>query len=165
MTCGKCIFCEGILGETGYPQIDHYMPKAHFPDLAFEWSNLLPVCQICNREKGDSNHKRELLKPNEEDPEPLLYLNAEGFLEPLDASASERVALTIKLCGLNRGGLVSSRRRLWQDLTGLLSGDPVSWALGHLGEPARPFKFVLRSYLERADRCDLADQDRDLFAR
>lgn len=59
---GKCAFCERDRGTE--LEVDHYRPKKerviqNDPDnhtgyywLTYEWSNLIPVCSICNRKKS-----------------------------------------------------------------------------------------------------------------
>ena len=51
---GKCAFCESKLGVSSYMEIEHYRPKnkESYYWLAYEWSNLLPICRICNSKKG-----------------------------------------------------------------------------------------------------------------
>jgi uncharacterized protein (TIGR02646 family) len=86
MSHGKCAYCEGTVGLTGPVEIEHYVHKKRGPwdpALALEWANLLPACQACNNAKRDVLHGGELAKPDEEDPEPLFWLNVEnGELEP-----------------------------------------------------------------------------------
>ena len=47
----KCPFCGGI----GRPRnLDHYLPKAHYPQFSVLPSNLVPSCRDCNMDgKGD----------------------------------------------------------------------------------------------------------------
>lgn len=63
----KCAYCESLLEISGYKRIDHYRPKEKIKDihgnklnnhkgyfwLAYEWSNLVPCCEICNGAKSD----------------------------------------------------------------------------------------------------------------
>jgi uncharacterized protein (TIGR02646 family) len=44
----KCAYCEQKTDLV----INHYRPKSKYPWLMLEWSNLLPVCQHCNRASG-----------------------------------------------------------------------------------------------------------------
>ncbi|HBE9333760.1 TPA: HNH endonuclease [Clostridioides difficile] len=37
-------------------QIDHYMPKAHFPKFAVTPINLVPICKECNEDKKDKSY-------------------------------------------------------------------------------------------------------------
>jgi len=48
----KCAFCEGKLELTAYLEIEHYWPKTLRPEQAFNWSNLFPICRICNNAKA-----------------------------------------------------------------------------------------------------------------
>src|ERR1035438_9933765 len=59
---GKCVFCESALEVTTYMEIEHYVAKTVNSDLAFEWTNLLPACRLCNNAKGEQDHKGALLK-------------------------------------------------------------------------------------------------------
>ena len=45
-----CPFCSLDTGA----ELDHYLPKAKFPELSHEPRNLVPICGICNKSKGDS---------------------------------------------------------------------------------------------------------------
>lgn len=46
----KCLFCG--IGE--YEEIDHYLPKEHFPQYSILFKNLLPICGKCNKKKSDN---------------------------------------------------------------------------------------------------------------
>src|ERR1035438_2563495 len=72
---GKCVFCESALEVTTYMEIEHYVAKTVNSDLAFEWTNLLPACRLCNNAKGEQDHKGALLKPDDEDPEPYFWIH------------------------------------------------------------------------------------------
>ena len=45
---GKCAYCESKISHVDYGHIEHFKPKSRFPDLTFEWTNLLLSCPICN---------------------------------------------------------------------------------------------------------------------
>lgn len=113
LTFGKCAFCEGLLEVTSYLEIEHYIPKTVRPDLVFEWTNLFPICRWCNNAKGDADHAGMLLKPDVDDPEPMLWLHPDtGKLEPrraLETEVRRRVEQTIELCDLQRGRLCTKR--------------------------------------------------------
>ncbi|HGN1673700.1 TPA: HNH endonuclease [Proteus mirabilis] len=48
----KCPFC-GDIGQT--KNLDHFLPKAHFPEFSVMPLNLIPSCRDCNMgEKGDN---------------------------------------------------------------------------------------------------------------
>jgi uncharacterized protein (TIGR02646 family) len=168
LTWGKCAFCEGALGAQAYSQIDHYVSRKIEPQRAFEWENLLPVCQICNACKGPSDHQGRLLKPDIEDPEPFFWIGPEGDITPhpaLDPSKVERATGTIRLCNLNRGELCAARQevadsvRLW-----LARSDAHTREDWHrLSNPRHPYKIVVRNVLTIGKLPQLAAFDRDLF--
>jgi uncharacterized protein (TIGR02646 family) len=58
----RCMYCEDSLGTD----IEHFWPKATYPERAFLWSNYLLACSHCN-----SNLKRTLFPLDVRD-EPLL---------------------------------------------------------------------------------------------
>ncbi len=58
----KCCFCEATFLANGYGDVEHYRPKGGYKQnagdslgkpgyywLAYEWSNLLFSCDVCNR--------------------------------------------------------------------------------------------------------------------
>jgi uncharacterized protein (TIGR02646 family) len=45
---GKCAYCESKIRHIDYFKIEHYRPKATFPDLTFAWDNLMLSCNVCN---------------------------------------------------------------------------------------------------------------------
>lgn len=61
---GKCPYCGGI----GNPRnLDHYLPKGHYPQFSVLPINLIPSCRDCNMDgKGDSfavNEPEQILHP------------------------------------------------------------------------------------------------------
>ncbi|WP_198420297.1 hypothetical protein [Rhodococcus sp. R1101] len=46
---GLCAFCS----ETQASTLDHYLPKAVYPELSVLSVNLLPVCHTCNHRKSN----------------------------------------------------------------------------------------------------------------
>lgn len=116
MTHGKCAFCESLLDVASYLQIEHYYAKSLYPNRAFEWDNLFPICSVCNVTKGAENHKGEIIKPDNEDPECFLQIDLEnGRVEPqesLSVTKAMRTEKTISSYGLNRPQLVEVRRML-----------------------------------------------------
>lgn len=53
----KCAYCETKFNRS-YIKIEHYRPKnsryyKNYYFLAYSWSNLLPICDICNNTKLD----------------------------------------------------------------------------------------------------------------
>jgi hypothetical protein len=60
----KCAYCESPIvphdNNSDSKEIrarftaEHYRPKTYYYWLAYEWSNLLPLCKVCNNDKGDT---------------------------------------------------------------------------------------------------------------
>lgn len=58
----KCAYCESFEPE---PEVEHYRPKKRVTGvtgsigyywLCYEWSNLLPACHDCNKQRSKGNH-------------------------------------------------------------------------------------------------------------
>ena len=163
---GKCVFCESALEVTTYMEIEHYVAKTVNSDLAFEWTNLLPACRLCNNAKGEQDHKGALLKPDDEDPEPYFWIHPDtGKLEPhpkLDEAQSYRANETIRLCDLQRPVLCTKRvDMLTRVLAWLPSRTASEWRA--LSDPRAEYKFVLRHALEIRGLRVLAEYDRNRF--
>ncbi|MGA2593346.1 MAG: retron system putative HNH endonuclease [Bryobacteraceae bacterium] len=167
---GKCVYCESALEVTGYLEIEHYVAKTVASDLAFEWTNLLPACQLCNNAKGEEDHKNSLLKPDNEDPEPYFWIHPDtGKLEPhpnLDVDQTHRANETIRLCDLQRPALCTKRVEMsTKVLRWLLSTDRAGSEWEELSSPRMEYKFVLRHMLETRGQHTLAEFDRERYTR
>ncbi|HET9656726.1 MAG TPA: hypothetical protein VFP72_15345 [Kineosporiaceae bacterium] len=114
----RCMYCEDSLATT----IDHYRPKATYPDHCFAWSNYLLACSYCN-----SNMKRDafpvdgdqplLIDPTTMDPlEHLALSPTTGLYVPLDRIGQA----TIDVFGLNRDVCTKGRRNAWTALCALV---------------------------------------------
>lgn len=168
LTWGKCVFCEGKLGAQAYPQIEHYVSRKVSPSRVFQWTNLFPVCQICNTSKGHADHQGKLLKPDAEDPEPFFWIGPEGDIAPhprLNATETLRAEETIRLCDLNRGKLrenrlsVANRVERWLERTaGLNDGldRPAREEWDELSDPRQDYKVVVRHVLTLRNAPELA---------
>ncbi len=171
---GKCVYCESTLEVTVDLEVDHYVAKTIAPRLAFEWTNLLPSCRLCNRPKLNHDHANALLKPDAEDPEPFFWIHPDtGKLEAhpsLDAAGKRRADQTIQLCDLQRPARCTQRIEMrsrvnrWlqqiaaHGLTGALHEEWES-----LTDPRSEYKFVLRHALILKNQPALADEDRRKF--
>jgi uncharacterized protein (TIGR02646 family) len=64
----RCMYCLDSHGSD----IDHFRPKAKFPEKMFNWENLVLSCTPCGRYKGDvfpeANSKALLIDPTSVDP-------------------------------------------------------------------------------------------------
>ncbi len=108
--------------ETGKGSKTKKLSERGYWWLAYEWTNYSLACQKCNqRNKGNhfptspeigeegpsinDNRIRLLLNAFDDVVEESLSFNQSGFAVPLD----DRGRMTIRVCGLNRSALVSSR--------------------------------------------------------
>ncbi|MGW4368867.1 HNH endonuclease [Nocardia takedensis] len=114
----RCMYCEDSLATD----IDHYRPKAHFPEWAFRWDNYLLACSSCN-----SNLKRDafpmragkalLIDPTTMDPAEHLALSlSTGIYHP----RTDEGKASIEVFGLNRDTCTTGRRTAWTSLQGLI---------------------------------------------
>ncbi len=166
LTHGKCAYCEGHLGAQSWVGVEHYHPKAVYPDQAFEWANLLPVCDICNGKKGNQDHRGALLKPDVEDPERFFSIHPDtGELEPapgLSDGDKERAEETIRLCDLERSALCEERAELIESLSLCILRADAGSLEGYL-KPRAEYKLVVRKVFESKGRTELAAEDRRRF--
>ncbi len=105
----RCMYCESSEGVA----VDHFRPRATYPERTFDWPNLLWACSNCN-----SNNKRQLfplsprglpllIDPTATDPaKHLAFSPTTGRYTAItpEGGASERVY------GLNRVTLTTGRR-------------------------------------------------------
>ena len=115
----RCMYCEDSQGTA----IDHFWPKAVYPDRAYSWANYLLACTLCN-----SNFKREqfpldhmgqplLLDPTAEDPlEHLAFSPSTGKYSGI----SPKGECSIQVFGLFRASLEKGRKSAWDVLEILL---------------------------------------------
>ncbi len=111
-----CAFCDcGFSNDVSehFP-IEHFYPKINFPDKAFEWNNLFPICSVCNTYKGDK-FDTKLIKPDAIGYVCNKYFifKDTGEIEPNPVASldiQEQAKETIKIYNLNRTGLRRDRR-------------------------------------------------------
>lgn len=133
--CGEaepCCYCESSIGA----QVEHVRPKSLYPELTFDWLNLLLVCGGCNSIKNAgfavliegravkvARRSGPIVPPlagpmalvdlRREDPLDFFELNLElGVIRPrrrLDELGLERAKFTRKLLNLNRDPLPTWR--------------------------------------------------------
>ena len=150
---GKCAFCEARIDANQPGDVEHFRPKGavHEDDgsaasfvtqggaktshpgyfwLAYEWSNLLIACKICNssgkrnffplaradaRALAPSKMDAEeplFINPREIDPAPHLRFDDTGMAIPLTPEGTKCVTLL----GLNRDPLVDERKETYDNV-------------------------------------------------
>lgn len=106
MTGERCSYCDGFLNRESRGTVDHFRPKETFPELAFDWYNLLAACDLCQSHKL-SKFDELLLKPDEQDYSFTRYyvLNySSGAVEPAPFASAEdqaRASTTLEMLGIN----------------------------------------------------------------
>ena len=136
----KCCYCESVVISVSYGAVEHFRPKGAVRQtrqrpkirpgyywLAYQWENLLFICDVCNTNKSDlfplanpcrrarSHHddiKAEdpfLLDPSSSDPRLDIRFRGDA-----PVGVTTRGNKTIELLDLDRPGL-SEERRWWLD--------------------------------------------------
>jgi uncharacterized protein (TIGR02646 family) len=114
----KCAFCECKPSESGNIEIEHFAPKSIYPDLTFEWDNLLPSCRKCNEAKSDFDTILEpIINPAIVDPETIFTYDFLRICPIKNIPEEEIASRTINVCNLNNSRLYSIRASLLKALT------------------------------------------------
>lgn len=59
---GKCYLCESVVRPASF-EVDHRVPKGIDPSQRYQWANLFPICEGCNKRRRKSYPARGLLDP------------------------------------------------------------------------------------------------------
>ena len=109
----KCAYCEGLIGDVAYTNIEHKLPKRKNPHLVCAWENLTIACPKCNINKGEYDDKLcPLLDPYSDDVETSVVFYGPMALARDSASADA----TIARLDLNRAELLFSRKTVLEGL-------------------------------------------------
>ncbi|MGX9729639.1 AAA family ATPase [Janthinobacterium aestuarii] len=176
MFAGKCAYCESKLFNTN-GVVSHFRPPSnaassknmpdspeHYSWLAYEWCNLLLLCERCDSSKrnyfpvrgaraeplsswNDAQRTEHplLLDPTIDEPYRHLRVNGQGFITPL----SEEGTVTIAVLGLNRPDLLERRKALIANIFVLLSdtGRDIDEMLGKAMSDDAEYAGVVALYL------------------
>jgi len=106
----KCCYCEdGNIKGT----VEHFKPKSKFPELEFDWENLLWACGDCNNLKNNKfDVDKPIINPLNEEAAIYLKFDIEGKIFSDNIEMSE----TIKTCDLSRKNLNDKRKEIFDDL-------------------------------------------------
>jgi len=122
----RCMYCCDSHGTD----IEHFWPKANYPDRMFRWPNLLLSCTECGRFKGTKfpveSGVPQLVDPTAEDPwqyldfDPVTGVVVARYDTTID-SESVRGAETVKVLQLDRReALNDGYLRTWRRLSAVL---------------------------------------------
>jgi uncharacterized protein (TIGR02646 family) len=152
-----CAYCDGDLRVTSGDTIDHFVPKAEFPELRLSWHNLFPACHLCN-----SRYKREqwscaLVRPDTDPVDAWFDVDLEtgavrASPEIEDATIRARIRLTIVVLRLNtpdrckaRHDVVRACRNAWKREASTREHDRPTV---HERAMQGPYRFVARRFLD-----------------
>ncbi len=133
----RCMYCE----DSAANEVEHFRPKASYPERAFCWENLLLVCGKCNRFKLtqfplDARGEPLLIDPTAEDPAlHLVPSPRQGWL--VARNGSPKGQKTIDVLKLNRWELTRGRQNAWLGLEELLRSYAELQAAGRHERAAR----------------------------
>jgi uncharacterized protein (TIGR02646 family) len=115
---GKCAFCECHPAEGGYMQVEHFKPKAIYPNSTFEWINLLPSCGPCNVSKSNHDTVTEpIINPYVVDPSDAFRFDSIS-IRAANGPHYDVAVRTIEVCSLESIRLWRPRADILVSLTG-----------------------------------------------
>lgn len=116
-THSKCVYCEGIVSDVSYGDIEHIYPKSLDVKKTFSWDNLTFSCEICNTNKSNKDpNLTKIIDPYKIDP--IDYI---CFIGPIiNSNGTTEGTLTIKYLKLDRAELSESRLQTFKYLIVML---------------------------------------------
>lgn len=129
-----CCYCESIINDVSYEQIEHRMPKRKtldkYPENTYDWENLHLACGICNGHKDNKYDENEpILDAAVDDIEQHMgyKLKPQGVYRE---TLSPRGITTVEHADLDRPALLKVRMKIWVETVNAigeirkLSNDP-----------------------------------------
>ena len=141
----RCSFCTRLIQDFDNEMtVEHIRIKRDYPQLIFQWSNLLCACRTCNTKRGTRAYdpKRYLDPSKEKDIEKYFCYEPDGSItvnEELGRDEKEKAKYMIKLYRLDRKELNKKRQEFFQDL---LSDDDFYEILKNRGESSQNIIFL-----------------------
>jgi uncharacterized protein (TIGR02646 family) len=139
----RCMYCEDSLGTD----LEHFWPRATYPERAFVWENLLLACSHCNsngkrsRFPLDASDRPLLLDPTRDEPLDHLLFSETGRYK----HRSRKGKTSIQVFDLNRIPLAEGRRDAWIAIPELLIRYAQYKAAGR-SQQAQDIEQALRRY-------------------
>lgn len=113
----KCAFCEAIPNESGYVEVEHFLPKSIYPEKTYKWENLLPSCKRCNLKKLSlDTGLYPIVKPDVDNPDDFFSYDNIKMIVKEDALDEEKAERTIDRLKLNQFRLIKPRSELLVNL-------------------------------------------------
>ncbi len=111
--CDKCAYCESKIAHVSFGDIEHFRPKALYPELCFEWTNLLLACGVCNNNKlaqFPTTEDERLVDPTHEAPDDFFDFEYDGYAQLANVlPKNSRGEKTESIIKLNRPDLLRVR--------------------------------------------------------
>lgn len=161
----KCAFCESMPMESGYIEIEHYLPKSIYPNETYEWTNLLPSCKRCNMKKlAFDTGKLPIVKPDVDDPELFFTYDSIKLIVKKNALDKTIAKRTIQRLDLNEFRLVKPRSELLVSLVGYENG--LEQALEELDKSKSTKKInrLKSNILESLDQLKSLEEEKSKYA-
>ncbi|HYU32648.1 MAG TPA: HNH endonuclease [Thermoanaerobaculia bacterium] len=139
----RCMYCEDSAGSD----LEHFWPRAAYPERAFTWENLLFACSHCNSNVKrhqfplDASGQPLLLDPTQDEPLDHLLFAETGHYK----HRSRKGKTSIQVFDLNRTTLAEGRRDAWIAIPELLIRYAQHRAAGRR-EQAKDVEQALRRY-------------------
>ncbi len=114
-----CCYCESIINDVSYEEIEHRMPKNKtkdkYPERTFDWNNLHLSCGRCNRKKGTQySEKYPILDATEDQIKKHLgYVVSDTGKGVYRETLTRRGITTVKHTDLDRESLRLARLKVW----------------------------------------------------
>lgn len=158
-----CAYCEAVSDDKSKNQnqrrhIEHFRPRAKFPELTYCWDNLFLSCsnsETCGKhkdKKGLGYSPDEVLNPCLDDPDRFLRFYANGRVEPargISEADKRRADETIRVFNLNAPSLVERRKNVlcaWEWLKNS-SSDKINEYVSAILDQGQPFPTAVRHVL------------------
>lgn len=91
---GVCPFC----GTGKLEEVDHYIPKEHYPEFTLFPLNLIPICNKCNKKKSDKfidgSNGRMFINFYTDDMDSVDFLSVTITFNPTDVKKSTKIKYT-----------------------------------------------------------------------
>src|SRR5581483_11342874 len=105
-----CMYCEALVRDVSFGEIEHIKPKIKYQHLEFVWENLGFICQRCNNHKRDQyEDAMPYINPYDEDPEEFLLASGAYVVQKQGNARGEKTIMDISL---NRPELIEHRQEL-----------------------------------------------------
>ena len=157
----RCMFCSGSESSD----VEHFWPRADYPERAMTWSNYLWACTPCNRCKSsrfplDSTGRPVLIDPASEDVWKFFYIDRFGNLTPrFDMATNDfnfRARETLGILGLDDRQAVQEARKLrMNELTLMVKDSLARLNTGQLTEAQ--VRLRIKHWLKSPAQPDVAD--------